>query len=121
MGDIMAALLGYKIFDTLTDFYNWQGYNGNPTDGTVNKVMGYSTTNPLGTYRYTKPYPHPSVDQTDITLDQNDMPTAISGSELRVCCVIDVNCPDELMGQAFTDSLISLSAAQTEGWFISIL
>ena len=59
MGDIVDALLGYKIFDTLQDFYDWQGYNGSPSDNTVNYRLGFTDYNV--TKRYTYPTPHPTV------------------------------------------------------------
>ena len=104
------TLLGYKIFDTLQDFYDWQGYNGNPNIGTVNKIMGYSTDNPIDSIRFTIPIPHSTA--TSITYDDLGMPTSITGSDLRALSPVTSDCPIECV----PTGLITKASAIAEGW-----
>jgi len=100
--------LGYKIFNTLQDFYNWQGYDESPEDGTVNKIMGFSTANIINSIRFTIPMPHSSV--TSVVYDSLRMPTSIIGSDLRVLSPITDDCP----GGSVPMGLLAKEAV--EGW-----
>jgi len=104
------SLLGYKIFSTIDDFYEWQGYNGNPAVGTVNHELGYSTDNPINSIRYTYPHPHPGAES--VTYDSLNMPVTITGGDVRVIAVITDECPVNLI----PTGLITESEARTQGW-----
>ncbi len=81
----------YKIYESLDAFYNWQGVDLTPAEGTVNAELGY----PRGlTLRYT--YPNPS-DSATFEKDDQGMPINIQGADLRVCCFIDDKCPENLV------------------------
>ncbi len=99
----------YKIFDDLDSFYAWQGYDEDPADGTVNKVLWFSIENP-NTYRYSYPYPNGTATYEK---DAYGMPFNITGDDIRVCTRIDDECPDELM----PNGLVSLDEVKSEGWF----
>lgn len=100
--------LGYKR-DTLENFYNWQGYDGNPAEGTVNQISGYNTDNVNGTTRYTFPMIH--KDST-CDYDEHGMPIigTITGAETDVIYIVDDDCPtgnipSDLMTQEEFDAL----------------
>jgi len=103
----------YKIFNNINDFYDWQGTNGSPSDGTVNKELGFSTNNISGTFRYTYPTPYPSA---LFELDQYGMPINIRGSNIKVCAFIDCNCPEGLV----PEDLKTLEDVKLLGWFPDI-
>jgi len=88
----MITSLGRKR-STLTEFYAWQGTNGNPAPGTVNYILGFSTNHPT-THRYTFPVIH--KDST-VDLDNDSMPVdgTIVGVEKDVIFDIDNRCPPE--------------------------
>jgi hypothetical protein len=110
MGHLMIK--GYKIFDNLEQFYNWQGKNGSPDVGTVNYILGFSTNNSQGTFRYTYPHPHNTA---TFDLDVYGMPENIQGNDLRVCAAVDSRCPIEKL----PSGLITKEQAQAEGFFVS--
>ena len=102
------AILGFWR-TTLDNFYDWQGENGNPAEGTVNQILGYSTNNINGVTRYTEPIVHKNS-----TCDRDFLGMPIRGSiigvETDVICTIDENCPPskippELLTQEEFDSL----------------
>ncbi|NVM36897.1 MAG: hypothetical protein HWN81_14970 [Candidatus Lokiarchaeota archaeon] len=101
----------FAILNTLQEFYNWQGYNGNPAKGTVNQILGFSTDNPNRTYRYTYPHPHPSA---SFDIDQYGMPENIIGDDLRVCYAIDWKCPINNIPA----TLLEFSEVRAQGWFL---
>ena len=84
-------ILGYWRTD-LNNFYDWQGENGNPDQGTVNQILDFSTSNSGGTVRYTFPQIHKDA---TCQMDSLDMPVknTIVGAITDIICVIDDQCP----------------------------
>jgi hypothetical protein len=109
MGHLMIK--GYKIFDNIEKFYNWQGKNGSPAVGTVNYILGFSTNNSQGTFRYTYPNPHSTA---SFDVDKYGMPENISGNDLRVCCEIDHRCPKNKI----PDGLETLEQVKEKGFYL---
>ena len=109
----MQELLGFVIFNTLYDFFQWQGDHNSPAVGTVNYFLGYSVSNPLKSVCYTRPIPHPNSSQ--VVYDQYLIPIEINGEDLRVLATITDLCPVNLL----PSSLITLEQAELEGWIVS--
>ena len=113
----MKVFEGYRIFKNLDTFYKWQGKTTKIKDSkkdTVNNLLGYGTDNSSGTLRYTYPVPHPSAVSD---LDINKEPKTITGNDVRVCALMDSNCPKSMKVK---EQYKTLEEVQAEGWYKNI-
>ena len=104
----MNKTLGYKVFKDLDAFITWQGEDINPNKGTVNAVNEYRDD--LITIRYTYPEPHPTATWEE---DKNGLPIKIAGENVKVCALIDSNCPEKKIPK----SLKTIAEVRALGWF----
>lgn len=89
----------YALFNTITDFYNWQGTDGTPhadlSSSHVNKHFEFPNT--VGTKRMYEPHVHPGSVFNFGSGSSSDVYVSHVSGDPRVYCFIQTRHPDHLL------------------------